>query len=168
MNFKNEYFFCSKRLLRNIDEINEIGKCIKAVKWKDEFSLESNGINYVHQSGYYKAFDIAFSKYNWSLTPVLSNDPPRLAGDYSKNNIFVEVQFGDSTTVFRDYLKFHNSFTNGLASMSVLIVAANPKEFFPTRSKSVQGMIEFDFACKYFRLMPVPVPILLIGLLPEN
>lgn len=168
MNFKNEYLFCSKRLLRNVHEINEVGKCIKAVKWKDEFSIESNGINYVNQSGYYKAFDIAFSEYKWCLAQGRSHDPARLTGDYSKNNVFVEIQFGESSTVFRDYLKFHNNFTNGLSSLSVLIVPANPKEFFPTKSKNIQGMIEFDFACKYFRLMPVPVPVLLIGLLPGD
>jgi len=29
-------------------------------------------------------------------------------------------------------------------------------------------MAEFGLAQKYFRLLPIPVPILLIGLIPDN
>lgn len=29
-------------------------------------------------------------------------------------------------------------------------------------------MSEFNLAYKYYKLLPIPVPILLIGLLPEN
>jgi hypothetical protein len=82
--------------------------------------------------------------------------------------VFVEIQFGNSSTLYRDYYKFHYGLTHNLLTLAVLIVPANPIQFFPTRSASVSNMAEFDLAYQYFKLLPIPVPILLIGLLPQN
>lgn len=168
MKFKKEYFFCSPKLLSNVDEILEIESCIDSVKWSEDFSFTQNSNQYSHQAAYNKAFDNEFSKYNWKLQPILYNETPRLIGDYSKNDVFVEVQFGNTATLFRDYYKFHFGLTHNLLSLAVLIVPTDPKKFFPNRNKSVSNMAEFDFACKYFKLLPIPVPILVIGLLTEN
>jgi hypothetical protein len=58
--------------------------------------------------------------------------------------------------------------THGLLSFAVLIVPTSPLQFFPTRPQSIHNMAEYDLAVRYFKLLPIPVPILLIGLLPEN
>jgi hypothetical protein len=47
-------------------------------------------------------------------------------------------------------------------------VPTTPLQFFPTRPKSINNMAEYDLAVRYFKLLPFPVPILLIGLLLEN
>ena len=167
MKFKTEYLFCSPRLLANIDEIKEISACIDAVKWTESFNITINGNLYEHQAAYNKALEIEFNKFNWSPQPLLY-DNPKLIGDFAKNDVFVEVQFGNSATLYRDYYKFHYGLTHNLLSLAVLIVPTNPYKFFPTRRSSVQNMAEFDLAYKYFKLLPIPVPILLIGLLPEN
>ena len=120
-----------------------------------------------HQSGYNKALAVEFSKQEWSLQPKLY-DNPRLIGDFSKNDIFIEVQFGNSATLYRDYYKFHYGLTNNLLALAVLIVPTNPQRFFPNRGNSVSNMAEFKLAEKYFRLLRIPAPILLIGLLPDN
>jgi hypothetical protein len=164
---KKDFFFCSQKLLQNIDELKEIDSCISQVPWKEDFVLEYGKKTYAHQTGYNKAFQIEFRKYGWTLYPLLY-DNPRLIGDFQKGDIFVEVQFGNSSTLYRDYYKFHYGLTHNLLSLAVLIVPTNPKKFFPTRPASVSNMAEFDLAQKYFRLLPIPVPILLIGLLPEN
>ena len=167
MKYKVEHFFCSPKLLQNIDEVNEIYDCISSVKWHAEFSME-NGSNVIqHQTAYNKAFELEFKKRNWELQPKLF-DNPKLIGDFRKNDIFIEMQFGNSATLYRDYYKFHYGLTNRLLTLAVLIVPTKPKEFFPTRPNSVVNMAEFDLASKYFHLLPIPVPILLIGLLPEN
>jgi len=168
MKFIKEYFYCSPKLLRNVDEIDEIESCIESVKWTADFSFVKGDYQHLNQTAYNKAFDSEFSKFNWKLQPILYNQTPRLIGDYSKNDVFVEVQFGNTATLFRDYYKFHFGLTHNLLSLAVLIVPTNPKHFFPTRNKSVSNMAEYDFACKYFKLLPIPVPILVIGLLPEN
>ena len=168
MKFLKEYFFCSPRMLSYIDEIHEIEDCIKAVQWQTEFTVENEGKIYSNQAGYNKALDDQFSQYDWNLQPILYKEHPRLIGDYSKNDIFVEVQFGNTSTIFRDYYKFHYGLTHSLLSLAVLVVPTNPVAFFPTRPDSIRNMAEFDFAKRYFKLLPIPVPILLIGLLPEN
>ena len=167
MKFKTEHFFCSPRLLRNVDEIAEIHSCIEAIQWKPEFNLEIDGKVYKHQAAYNKAFGLEFSKYNWQPQPKLC-DSPRLIGDFQKNDVFVEIQFGNSATLYRDYYKFHYGLTHSLLSLAVLILPTSPATFFPTRPKSVHNMAEFKLAMRYFKLLPIPTPILLIGLLPEN
>lgn len=167
MKFKKEYFFCSSRLLMTIDEIKEIEECLDRVKWGKNYQITIGGRTYEHQTAYNKAFDIEFSKYSWETQPLLY-DNPRLIGDFRKNDVFIEVQFGNSATLYRDYYKFHYGLTHNLLSLAVLIVPTKPSDFFPTRIESVRNMAEFDLAYKYFKLLPIPVPILLIGLLPEN
>ena len=75
--------------------------------------------------------------------------------------MFVEVQFGNSATLYRDFYKFQN----GLLSLSVLIVPTNPKEFFPTRPRSISNMAEYDLALRYFTVLPIAVPAMVIGLI---
>jgi hypothetical protein len=169
MNFRTNYYFCSPRLLKNIPEIDEISDCISAIKWEPDFSFTLSTNKMVqHQTAYNAALKHEFvTKRNWENQPRL-NDRPRLIGDFRKNDIFVEVQFGNSSTIYRDYYKFHYGLTHGHLSLAVLIVPTDPKTFFPTRPKSISNMAEFDLADRNFNLLPIPVPIMLVGLLPEN
>lgn len=167
MKYISEHLFCSSRLLRNVDEVQEINDCINNVEWRPEFSITVEGRNYSHQRAYNKALAIEFNKKDWIPQPLL-HDKPRLIGDFQKNDIFVEIQFGNSSTIYRDYYKFHYGLTHNKLALAVLIVPTKPSNFFPTRPKSVHNMAEFNFAKTYFKLLPIPVPILLIGLLPEN
>jgi hypothetical protein len=168
MKYKTEHFFCSPKLLQNVDELEEVFSCVKKVDWKPSFEFSVTGKKHKHQTAYNKAFSLEFKMLgNWKPQPLL-HDKPRLIGDFQKNDVFVEIQFGNSSTIYRDYYKFHYGLTHNLLSLAVLIVPTSPKKFFPTRPKSVQNMAEFDLAFRYFKLLPIPVPILLIGLLPEN
>jgi hypothetical protein len=167
MKFKREYFCCSPELLSRFEEISEIEAAIGNIAWAGQFRLEANDKVYEHQTAYNKALAIEFHNRGWTLQPRLC-DNPRLIGDAGKNEVFVEVQFGNSSTLYRDFYKFHYGLANGLLSLAVLIVPTNPLQFFPTRPKSITNMAEYDLAYRYFKLLPMPVPILLIGLLPEN
>lgn len=97
MKTKQEYFFCRPRLLKNVEEINEIDVCIENVKWQKQFKIDINNQIFEHQSGYNKAFEIEFAKLGWESQPLLY-DNPRLIGDLQKNDIFVEIQFGNSAS----------------------------------------------------------------------
>ena len=169
MKFKTEHYFCSPRLLKNIPEIDELFDCVTTVRWEPDFSFSISASKVVqHQSAYNAALKHEFvDERNWENQPRLC-DNPRLIGDFRKNDIFVEVQFGNSSTIYRDYYKFHYGMTHGHLSLAVLIVPTDPKKFFPTRPKSVNNMAEFDLADRNLKLLPIPVPIMLIGLLPEN
>jgi len=56
--------------------------------------------------------------------------------------------------------------THRLLSLAVLIVPEKSEAFFPTRPASVHNMAAFETARRLFDLLPIPVPVLLIGLLP--
>lgn len=87
----------------------------------------------------------------------------------SKNKIFVEIQFGNSSTVYRDFYKFHYAYDKQVLDLGVLIVPTNQYVFFPERPrKSIDGMATYEYAQEHLQALTIPVPILLIGLLPEN
>jgi hypothetical protein len=102
----------------------------------------------------------------WENKPLLSQKP-KLIGDFRKNLVFVEVQFGNSATLYRDFYKFQYGLQNGLLSLSVLIVPVNPREFFPTRLRSISNMAEYDLALRYFKVLPISVPTMVIGLMRD-
>ena len=60
-----------------------------------------------HQSAYNKRFEIEFEKLGWEKKP-------RIIGDLKKDLVFVEVQFGNSSTLYRDFYKFQYGLQNGL------------------------------------------------------
>lgn len=167
MRYVTEYFFCSKKLIDSLSEVQEVFSCIRDVSWRPEFEITVDEKTYLHQSGYNEAFDVEFHKRGWELRPVLHRNPG-LIGDFLKNDVFVEVQFGNSSTIYRDYYKFHYGLMKKLLSVAVLIVPEKPETFFPTRPASVQNMAAFGTARRLFDLLPIPVPILLIGLLPGS
>ena len=148
-------------------EITEIEDVVNAVQWKEAFSISFGEDIVSHQRAYNKAFEVEFLKNSWETQPKLT-DSPRLIGDFSKGMVFIEIQFGNSSTLYRDFYKFQYGLQNGLLSLAVLIVPDNEYEFFPTRSKSVQNMANFKLAERYFTILPISVPTWIIGLKPDN
>lgn len=118
MKFIKEYFFCSSKLLADVEEVKEIDECIQRVKWSREFSLDYNAKTLEHQAAYNKAFELEFAIYRWKTRPLLYSNP-RLIGDFSKNDVFIEIQFGNSSTLYRDYYKFHYGLIHNLLSLAV-------------------------------------------------
>jgi len=83
--------------------------------------------------------------------------------------VFVEIQFGNSPTIYRDYYKFHYGFAKKLLTLAVLIVPTDPIKFFPKRNPgSISNMASFEYALEHFSSLTIPVPVLLIGLLPSK
>ena len=95
-------------------------------------------------------------------------EAPNLVGDFRKGLVFVEIQFGNSSTLYRDFYKFQYGLQNGQLSLAVLIVPKKEYDFFPTRRSSVQNMANSKLAESYFTVLPINVPTWIIGLIPEN
>lgn len=168
MKYISKQFHCSPILLESLArQIEEVDAVIGAIHWAPEFGFVETGKPFEHQTGYNQAICRQFQRYGWEKQPFL-REKPRLIGDFRKGLVFVEVQFGNSSTLYRDYYKFQYGLSNGLLSLAVLIVPTTPSRFFPTRVKSVQNMAEYSLAETYFTVLPIGVPTLLIGLLPEN
>ncbi|MFC1919961.1 BglII/BstYI family type II restriction endonuclease [Chloroflexota bacterium] len=53
---------------------------------------------------------------------IFCSEKPLQKADFFKNDVLVEIQFGNSLTVFRDYYKFHLGLVQSLLSLSVLIL----------------------------------------------
>lgn len=101
MNYKEQYLHCGEYLIESLStEINEVSEIVKGVQWHKDYSIINDGKEYKNQSAYNKTFDIRFKALGWELRPLLK-DSPRLIGDFRKNLAFVEVQFGNSSTLAR-------------------------------------------------------------------
>ncbi len=162
------HFHCGDQLKKTLNkEISEIESVIASVSWIRDFKYLSNGKVYKHQTGYNKAMAMEFIRLGWSPQPILRENP-KLIGDFRKDLVFVEIQFGNSSALYRDYYKFQYGLANGLLSLAVLIVPTSPDNFFPTRPRSVQNMAEFALARTCFSMLPINVPTMLVGLLPSN
>ena len=110
---------------------------------------------------------MAFENIGWQTQPRLS-DSPRLIGDFSKGLLFGEIQFGNSSTLYRDFYKFQYGLQNGLLSLAVLIVPNDEYKFFPTRPESVNNMANYRLALRYFTVLPISVPTIVYGLLADS
>jgi len=164
MKIEKKYLHCGNYLLKTLrKEIEEVLTVIDIIKWEVNFSHKNTS----HQTAYNKKFEEEFKKLDWELKPFL-NKEPRLIGDFRKNSVFVEIQFGNSATIYRDFYKFQYGHRNGLLSLSILIVPTNPSSFFPSRVKSVSNMADYNLAKRYFTILQIQVPIIIIGLLPNN
>lgn len=150
------------------NEISEIVEIIENIHWQPNFIFErSNKDNLKHQTAYNEKFKVELENRDWETQPKLS-EKPRLIGDFRKNLVFGEIQFGNSATLYRDFYKFQYGVQNGLVSLNILITPISPSEFFPTRPDSVANMAEYDLALRYFSVLPISVPTLVIGLEPET
>ena len=161
------YLHCGEHLKESLnDEIDEVVSVVDLIEWEEEFKVIKTDSTLLHQTAYNKRFEIEFGELGWEKKPMLSQKP-RLIGDFRKNLVFVEIQFGNSATLYRDFYKFQYGLQNGLLSLSVLIVPINPKEFFPTRPRSISNMAEYDLALRYFKVLPISVPTMVIGLMRD-
>ncbi|OGN97534.1 MAG: hypothetical protein A2Z71_10490 [Chloroflexi bacterium RBG_13_50_21] len=162
------FFHCGEQLIKTLAiELDEIKRIVEIIPWSPTFKYHDKGNSFEHQGAYNKAFYEEFIRLGWECQPLLRIEP-KLIGDFRKGLVFVEIQFGNSSALYRDYYKFQYGLANGLLSIAILISPTQPNKFFPTRPKSVQNMAEFDLAYTCFTVLPINVPVVLIGLLPEN
>jgi hypothetical protein len=168
MKSEKAFFHCGDQLQKTLaNEIIEIESVVSKVQWTPTFKYKENDDIYEHQTAYNKAFAELFYKLGWEPQPLLRTEP-KLIGDFRRGLVFVEIQFGNSSALYRDYYKFQYGISNGLLSLAVLIVPTKPSLFLPTRPKSVLNMAEYDLAYNCFKVLPINVPVFLVGLIPEN
>lgn len=167
MNYLLSCYFCSEKIVNLVPEVNQVKAIVKGTPWVNEFEMVNDKGKIIrHQTAYNVRFDQEFVCHGWESQPLISESPRRVA-DFRKNDVIVESQFGNATTLYRDYYKFQYALAQGKLALAVLIVPACPKKFFPSRPESVSNMASFGHAERMLTLLPIPIPILLIGLLPE-
>ena len=168
MKYITKKLHCSNPLLKSFKtEIDELTAVLSEQIWNPEYTVKKENKVLNHQTAYNKSFSMAFEKIGWQTQPRLS-DSPRLIGDFSKGLLFGEIQFGNSSTLYRDFYKFQYGLQNGLLSLAVLIVPNDEYKFFPTRPASVNNMANYRLALRYFTVLPISVPTIIYGLLADT
>ena len=88
-----------------------------------------------------------------------------LKGDFERNGVFVEVEFGNAASLFRDLFKFHIAGQSGVGKAGVLVVAMGSiSRLFDS------GVTHFE---QVVRLLPymrigLNLPVLIVGLDVED
>jgi hypothetical protein len=109
MKYKITYLHCEEHLKESLKtEIQEVVQVVESIDWQDEFKVIQPRSTLFHQTAHNKRFELEFQQLGWETKPRLSLNP-RLIGDFRKNLVFGEVQFGNSATLYRD---FYNSNTD--------------------------------------------------------
>jgi hypothetical protein len=105
----------------------------------------------------------------WATQPVATGDPLgtpadlSLRGDFAKGRVFVEVEFGNSASLFRDLFKFQIASRSGVGEAAILIVAtAQLAKFFDS------GVATYEQAVGLIPYMRIGIqmPVWVIGIGP--
>lgn len=125
----------------------------------------------VSQSKLNKSIESALVADGWERQPRvtgnLSTDEGKLnlKGDFAKNGVFVEVEFGNTASLFRDIFKFQVANRSGAGQVAVAICAMDRfARFFDS------GVTTFEAAT---RLLPylaigIQMPIWFLGIEPDD
>ena len=156
-------------MVRAVPEVQEIFTVISSIPWSAA-KVEAttiNGRTVFWQNVYNRIFEVAFEDRGWETQP--ENSSPLHKADFAKNRVFIVVQFGNSSTVYRDFYKFHLGFDNKVLDLGVLILPTSQYNLFPERNpRSIDNMVTYEYALEHLAAVSIPVPILLMGLLPEK
>jgi len=107
----------------------------------------------------------------WATQPVASGDlvpagtPLSLRGDFARNRVFVEVEFGNAASFYRDLFKFQIANRTGTGEAAVLVVATDQlAKFFDS------GVTTMESARRAlpFLAIGIQMPIWLIGIEPVD
>jgi hypothetical protein len=121
----------------------------------------------VDQAAMNKLIRDALSKLGWNAEPYILIDreghpiDTRLRGDFEKSGVFVEVEFGNVASFYRDLFKFHIAGTTGAAQVGVIVVATDAlARLFD------QGQARFEQAVSLLPYMRagVQLPTAIVGL----
>jgi hypothetical protein len=83
----------------------------------------------IDQSAMNAGIDAGLVSRGWHRQPWILVDAEgrpidtHLRGDFEKNGVFVEVEFGNVASLYRDLFKFHIAGTSGAAEVGIIIVA---------------------------------------------
>lgn len=125
----------------------------------------------VDQSAMNKAISVALRADGWTSEPVAAgpmarpDTPLGLKGDFVRQGVFVEVEFGNVASMHRDFFKFQIANRAGAGAVGVLVVATDKlARFFDS------GVATFEVADKSrpFLAIGVQMPIWIIGIEPDD
>lgn len=125
----------------------------------------------VDQAALNEELDRSFREGGWTTQPVASgamagvDTPLGLKGDFHRNGVFVEVEFGNVASMYRDFFKFQVANRAGTGQVAVLIAATERlARFFDS------GVTTFEAAKRHLPYLAIGIqmPICFIGFEPNS
>jgi len=114
--------------------------------------------------------DIAFDEKDWSVHPLIvgardGGPKTRLAADYKKDRLQVEVQFGNMARWYSDVFKFQLSYSLDEIDVAVLVVPTQP-----FANLIDENVAYFERVCRElpWAKMSLTLPIWVIGIEPDD
>jgi hypothetical protein len=119
----------------------------------------------ISQRDWNSALDSALRHLHWTSQPLAntgaSATPTKQKGDFAKDGIFVEVEFGNIASAHRDMLKFLIAHDNGTARIGVLVCMVQRMTRLADSNLAAFETLERTIL-PFLRL--TPMPILFVGL----
>jgi hypothetical protein len=124
----------------------------------------------VDQAALNRSIDAAFRVEGWAVQPIASGSfaaeaPSGLKGDFVRNRVFVEVEFGNIASMFRDLFKFQIANRARTGDVAVLVTATERlARFFDS------GVTTFEAARRLlpFMALGIQMPIWIVGIEPND
>jgi len=136
-------------------------------QYRKSGGIRANALMPVDQAEMNKQIREALAGRGWNPEPYILIDregqpiDTRLRGDFEKSGVFVEVEFGNVASFYRDLFKFHIAGTTGAAQVGVIVVATDAlARLFD------QGQARFEQAVSMLPYMRagVQLPTAIVGL----
>jgi hypothetical protein len=124
----------------------------------------------VDQAAMNEAIDTAMRIDGWTSQPIASggfasNAPLGLKGDFVRNSVFVEVEFGNAASLFRDLFKFQIANRARTGEVAVLVVATERfAKFFDSGVATLEGAQRL----LPFMALGIQMPIWIVGIEPTD
>jgi hypothetical protein len=125
----------------------------------------------VDQGTLNKQLKQSFRKAGWTSEPVASGalagpgTALGLKGDFHRNGVFVEVEFGNIASMHRDFFKFQIANRAGIGHVGVLIAATERlARFFDS------GVTTYEAAMRHLPYLAIGIqmPVCIVGFEPDN
>ncbi len=125
----------------------------------------------VDQAQLNAGLDAAFRPQGWQPQPIAAgamiggDTPLGLRGDFVRNRVFIEVEFGNAASIFRDLFKFQVANRSGAGDVAVLVVATERfARFFDS------GVATFETVKRILPYLRVGIqmPIWIVGVEPTD
>lgn len=126
----------------------------------------------VDQRALNEELSLLLRRRGWKAEPIAGTEAatatlagPGLKGDFVKNDVFVEVEFGNVASMHRDLFKFHIANRSQQGQVGVLVTATNRlARFFD------QGVTTFEaaVATKPYMSIGIQMPLWLVGIEPSD
>ncbi len=125
----------------------------------------------VDQAHMNRSLDAALRRERWDPQPVAAGPlvggeaPLGLRGDFVRNRVFVEVEFGNTASIFRDVFKFQVANRSGAGDVGVVVVATERfARFFDSGVATFEGVQRL---LPYFAV-GIQMPIWIVGIEPVD